>query len=32
MKTKSQQTMPNNDNDNFLYYSDDFNILLLIKF
>ena len=26
------QTMPDNNNDNFFYYLDDFNILLLLKF
>ena len=32
-RTESPQTiMPHNDNDDFLYYQDDFNILLLLKF
>ena len=32
-RTESPQTiMPHNDNDNFLYYLDDFSILLLLNF
>ena len=31
-RAESSQTMPHNDNDHFLYYEYEFNILLLLKF